>query len=172
MTEEPERAAAGRASASGEKDKRERDLNFSDGTLGALRPSGLALAAQTIWSILRSASGPRDRGRACPRLLPGREQQTGPSAIGFEDLRKDLLALGPKRDGAQRFELSEDAGSRVHEALRLLGQGLDIQSTLGRSRELHQGSEERVNLSHTPDSITFRNASTSSETTFCAASTG
>jgi Zn-dependent oligopeptidase len=33
MTEEPERAAAGRASARGEKDKRERDLNFSDGTL-------------------------------------------------------------------------------------------------------------------------------------------
>ncbi len=34
MTEAPERAAAGRASARGEKDKRERDLNFSDGTLG------------------------------------------------------------------------------------------------------------------------------------------
>ena len=33
MTEEPERAAAGRASARGEKDERERDLNFSDGTL-------------------------------------------------------------------------------------------------------------------------------------------
>ena len=37
MTEEPERAAAGRASARGEKDERERDLNFSDGTLGGSR---------------------------------------------------------------------------------------------------------------------------------------
>ncbi len=35
MTEEPERAAAGRASARGEKDKRERDLKLSDGTLEA-----------------------------------------------------------------------------------------------------------------------------------------
>jgi hypothetical protein len=34
MTEEPERAAAGRASSSGEKDKRECDPNFPDGTLG------------------------------------------------------------------------------------------------------------------------------------------
>jgi hypothetical protein len=33
MTEEPERAAAGRASSSGEKDERERDPNFPDGTL-------------------------------------------------------------------------------------------------------------------------------------------
>ncbi len=61
MTEEPERAAAGRASARGEKDKRERDLNFSDGTLDT------KIARRTLLALAQSNGGRSSAGAALKR---------------------------------------------------------------------------------------------------------
>ncbi len=66
MTEEPERAAAGRASARGEKDKRERDLNFSDGTLDSSPARPLLVGCQRPLSgfrfcLMSATRGPTPR---------------------------------------------------------------------------------------------------------------
>jgi addiction module HigA family antidote len=57
MTEEPERAAAGRASARDEKDKRERDLNFSDGALGMTQKELAEHIEQDVKVINRIVNG-------------------------------------------------------------------------------------------------------------------